>query len=224
MSIIILKYLFYTFTINVVVYYHSDEMPNSITVTNTQNGTSRHHQHKAAEQVCLRLSMGLSFSHTQCHKTVNPSSSALHCTSFSIVIPAGQDISLVYIGWTTQHFKYHPELFQKSSSSDDGDVVGCQVIKVMDNSNSGASAEYVTGYMTCLTDLFKSSHLMRLDSNSDHISSDFVVGCIVDQQMATISYTVNKEPVSSCDIKVCYHTSVTVCEYKCLVAPDLSLC
>ena len=68
--------------------------------------------------------------------------------------------------------------------------------------NSGA-VERVTGHLTCLANLFKESQFTRLDSSSDHVSSDYIIGCIVDLQTATISYTVNKEHVSSCDIKVC---------------------
>ena len=68
--------------------------------------------------------------------------------------------------------------------------------------NSGA-VERVTGHLTCLANLFKESQFTRLDSSSDHVSSDYIIGCIVDLQTATISYTVNKEHVNSCDIKVC---------------------
>ena len=79
-------------------------------------------------------------------------------------------------------------------------MVGCQGVKLIDGTGTGV--EYVTGYMACMAELFKNSHLTRLDSNSDHVSSDYIIGCIVDQQTSTISYTVNKEHISNCDIKV----------------------
>ena len=163
-----------------------------------EDRSHHHHQQKEAEQICLRLSMGLSLNLAQCQRTSTPRSSK---SSFSIIIPAGQDTSLVYIGWTTQHFKYYSELFQKSPSSG-GTMVDCQGFKVMDGDE--ACAEHVTSYMTCMAGLFKSSSLTRQDSyNSDHVSSDYLIGCILDQHTGTISYTVNKERISSCDIKVC---------------------
>ena len=152
--------------------------------------------------------MGLPFKPGRYHNTSSSSSSQR--TSFSVIIPAGQDISLVYIGWTTQHFKYYPELFKKLSSSDEK-LIGCQGIKMV--IEDSGTIERVTGHMTCLANLFKSSQLTRLDSSSDHVSSDFIIGCIVDLQTATISYTVNKEHIDSCDIKVC---CVCVCLCVCL--------
>ena len=152
--------------------------------------------------------MGLPFKPGRYHNTSSSSSSQR--TSFSVIIPAGQDISLVYIGWTTQHFKYYPELFKKLSSSDEK-LIGCQGIKMV--IEDSGTIERVTGHMTCLANLFKSSQLTRLDSSSDHVSSDFIIGCIVDLQTATISYTVNKEHIDSCDIKVC---CVCVCLCLCL--------
>ena len=81
-------------------------------------------------------------------------------------------------------------------------MVGCQGFKVMDGSET--CAEQVTGYMMCMASLFKSSSLARLDSNNNnHVSSDYLIGCILDQNTGTISYTVNKEHISNCDIKVC---------------------
>ena len=102
-------------------------------------------------------------------------------------------------------------------------MVGCQGIKVIDGSETGV--EYVTGYMTCLAELFKKSHLTRLDSNSDHhVSSDYLIGCIVDQQTATISYTVNKEHISNCDIKVCMvHTRVLQYDYDIYYSRSVTL-
>ena len=94
-------------------------------------------------------------------------------------------------------------------------MVGCKAIKLIDN--SGASTEYVTGYMTCLVDLFKKSQLIRLDSTSDNVSSDFIIGCIVDQQKATISYTVNKEPISNYSVKVSVTVQELVCGYLSLL-------
>ena len=181
----------------------SDETHDSLTIVNIQHEDSQHHhQQKEAEEICLRLSMGLTFTLSQHHITSTPrSSSSSQRTSYSIIIPAGQDTSLVYIGWTTQHFKYYSELFQKSPSGSNNSIVGCQGIKLIDG--WGTEVEYVTGYMMCLAELFKKSHLTRLDSNSDHVSSDYLIGCIVDQQTSTISYTVNKEHISNCDIKAC---------------------
>ena len=153
--------------------------------------------------------MGLPFSPGR-HRSIS-SSSGSQRTSFSVIIPAGQNISLVYIGWTTQHFKYYPELFKKSSSSDEK-LIGCQSIKMVIE-NSGAM-ERVTGHLTCLANLFKESQFTRLDSSSDHVSSDYIIGCIVDLQTATISYTVNKEHVNSCNIKVC--VCVCVCVRVCV--------
>ena len=188
-------------------------MPDGLVVMSVEhNGPQhQHHHRKVAEEVCLRLSMSLPFVPGRYHNTSSSSSSQR--TSFSVIIPAGQNISLVYIGWTTQHFKYYPELFKKSSSSDEK-LIGCQGVKMVIE-NSG-TMERVTGHMTCLANLFKSSQLTRLDSSSDHVSSDFIIGCIMDLQTATISYTVNKEHINGCDIKVC--VCVCVCARACVCA------
>lgn len=204
-----------------VLHCCSDETHDSLTIMTTQHEDTRHHQQKEAEEICLRLSMGLSFNPSQHHISSTPRSSSSQRTSFSIIIPAGQDTSLVYIGWTTQYFKYYPELFQKLPSGSNNSMVGCQGIKLIDS--SGTEVECVTGYMMCLAELFKNSHLTRLDSNSDHVSSDYLIGCIVDQQAATISYTVNKEHISNCDIKAC---TVHMCYHviTMFVTLDWSLC
>lgn len=210
-----------------VFHYSTHEKPESLTIINMEHNGSQHHHHyqKTAEELCLRLSMGLIISSTVCHRTTNSSHSAPKRTSFSIVIPAGQDISLVYVGWTTQDFKYYPELFQKSLLNDNTPV-GCQSIKVIDS--NGVSVEYVAGYMICLVNLAKKCKVTRLDSTSDNVSSDFTVGCIIDQRTATISYTINdKEPIKGCDIKVsvniiqgllvyvnCYCRSVTLLSFS----------
>lgn len=186
-------------------------MLDSLIVRSTQPDGSPSHQHyKTTEQVCLRLSLGLPFNPAQSHGTTDLRSFTSQRTSFSIIIPAGQDISLVYIGWTTQHFKYYPELFQKSSSGDDS-MVGCKAVKLIDS--NGASGEYVTGYMTCLVDLFKKSQFIRMDSSTDNVSSEFIIGCKLDQQTAAISYIINKEHISSYSIKVSVTVQGLVCEY-----------
>ncbi|XP_065916546.1 ryanodine receptor 2-like isoform X2 [Dysidea avara] len=170
---------------------------DNITILNT-SAEGQHH-HTTSDELCLRLTMGLHFDPSQNHSTPNSPIHSSQRTSFSVIVPAGQDATLIYIGWTTQDFKYLPTLFKKSPTT--GKAPGCQTIRLVDT-RSSSSEEYVTGYMTCLVDLFKRSRLVRMDSTNDNISSDFTIGCILDLLTGKISYTLNKEDVTHCDIKV----------------------
>ena len=161
--------------------------------------------------------MGLHFDPSQNHSTPNSPIHSSQRTSFSVIVPAGQDATLIYIGWTTQDFKYLPTLFKKSPTT--GKAPGCQTIRLVDT-RSSSSEEYVTGYMTCLVDLFKRSRLVRMDSTNDNISSDFTIGCILDLLTGKISYTLNKEDVTHCDIKVCV---VCVCVHMCDIFVSISV-
>jgi len=177
----------------------SHGVSDCLTIVNTPAEGQRHH-HTASEELCLRLTMGLYFNPCQCHSTPNSATHSSQRTSFSVIVPAGQDATMIYIGWTTQDFKYLPALFKKSCTT--GKAPGCQTIKLVDTRSSD-SEEYVTGYMTCLIDLFKRSQLVRMDSTNDNISSEFTIGCVVDLSTGKISYTLNKKHVSDCYFKVC---------------------
>jgi len=193
----------------------SHEMADSLTILNT--AAEGHSDHCVSDELCLKLTMGLYFNPFQCHSTPKSVNHSSHRTSFSVVVPAGQDATLIYVGWTTQDFKYLPAFFKKSSAT--GRAPGCQTIKLV-NTRSSSSEEYVTGYMTCLVDLFRRSRLVRLDSTNDNISSDYTVGCIMDRSTGRISYTLNKEHVTHCDMKVCdmcICVAMYVCVYKAFV-------
>ena len=176
----------------------SHEVSDCLTIVNTPAEGQRHHN--TLDELCLKLTMGLYFNPCQCHPTPNLATHSSQRTSFSVIVPAGQDATLIYIGWTTQDFKYLPAFFKKSCTT--GKAPGYQAIKLVDTRSSD-SEEYVTGYMTCLVDLFKRSRLVRMDSTNDNISSDFTIGCIVDWSTGKISYTLNREHATHCDIKVC---------------------
>ena len=86
--------------------------------------------------------------------------------SFSVVFPAGQVPSAVFLGWTTPSFRYIPSQF--SIRKNDGVDIGCaisthqpgvrwgQCLEAYSDSLAG-SAEVVsslkTAFMVCLTDL-----------------------------------------------------------------------
>ena len=184
----------------------SHEVSDCLTIVNTPAEGQRHHN--TMDELCLRLTMGLHFDPCQCHSTPNSATHLSQRTSFSVIVPAGQDATLIYIGWTTQDFKYLPAFFKKSCAT--GIAPGCQAIKLVDTRSSD-SKEYVTGYMTCMVDLFKRSRLVTMDSTNDNISSDFTIGCIVDWSTGKVSYTLNREHVTHCDIKVCTIVYVYVC-------------
>ena len=92
------------------------------------------------DELCLRLTMGLHFDPCQCHSTPNSATHLSQRTSFSVIVPAGQDATLIYIGWTTQDFKYLPAFFKKSCTT--GIAPGCQAFKIVDTRSSD-SKEYV---------------------------------------------------------------------------------
>ena len=152
---------------------------------------------KHAHQECLRLNLGvmvtLQGSQPPAMPTINPRPGPLSPTpnpemelfqgltdyfspkkvivSYSVVIPAGQDPSNVFIGWTTAGFRYIPSQFQsRSAKSLDPtpphlrygqqiDVVAQRRYLRSGTSAQHAVSQYSTAFMVCLNDLLTHSPL-----------------------------------------------------------------
>lgn len=153
---------------------------------------------KHAKQECLRLNIGVAVSpHNASFSSIHPRPgplSPIHISetdpfpgvsgscspkrkmnvSYSVIVPAGQDPHVVFVGWTTPGFKYIESQFHSRSRRHSGSVplplsYGQQVEVVsmqQRQSSRGAKelgetqqrAHYSTAFMVCVSELLTRTH------------------------------------------------------------------
>ena len=98
--------------------------------------------------------------------TASPPRLKKRIVSYTAVVPAGQDSSVVFVGWTTAQFRYIASQFHPGSSQDGSGVgtgwTGCQYgqrVELVYSSRSQSVSDSHSGCMECS---HSSAYLVRL--------------------------------------------------------------